>query len=190
MELISRLYLGLLLAVALGRLMELRHSRANQRKLQAAGSVKAAEPGYKWMVGFHSAMLVACGVEVVMLGRPWIASLGVPALALFVIANAARWWVIRTLGARWNVEVMPASLGVVTAQGPYKWVRHPNYTAVFVEMLALPLVHSAWITASAGAVFHLIVLRRRVALEESVMVRDAAWRDAFAGRARFIPGLL
>src|SRR5256886_15815543 len=71
--------------------------------------------------------------------------------AVFLAANAVRWWVIRTLGDHWNVQVMDSTrLGVVTS-GPFRFVRHPNYAAVFAEMLALPLIHTAWITAVAGS---------------------------------------
>jgi methyltransferase len=187
MELSVRLYLGLIVAVALGRVLELRHSRRNQQQLRQNGSRQAAEPGYKWMVAFHSSVLVGSCVEVVVLQRPWIPALGISALALFTLANLTRWWVIRTLGTRWNTEVMSASrLGIITA-GPYRWVRHPNYTAVFAEMLALPLIHSAWITATLGTLAHVIVLRRRVLLEESVMAQNPHWKAAFAAKPRFIP---
>jgi methyltransferase len=69
-------------------------------------------------------------------------------------------------------------------------VRHPNYTAVFVEMLALPLIHSAYLTAGIGAVLHIFVLRNRVRLEESVLMQDPHWRAAFAHRPRFLPGIV
>jgi methyltransferase len=119
--------------------------------------------------------------------RPWIAWLGWPMLTLFLAANAARWWVIRTLGARWNVEVMSSlSLGIA-AKGPYRWIRHPNYSAVFVEMLALPLIHTAWITAIVGAVVHVFVLRHRVKLEESFLRRDPSWKATFQNLPRFVP---
>ncbi len=190
MELSAELYLLLLSAVAAGRLIELAHSRRNQRRLMEAGSKLMMEPAYKWMVALHTGVLAMAALEVITLRRPFIASLGWPMLALFVIANVCRWWVIRTLGPRWNVQVMPAALGVITDRGPYRWVRHPNYAAVFVEMLALPLIHTAWLTAMFGGVAHVFVLRRRVALEESVMRRDPAWRAAFEHRARFVPGLL
>jgi methyltransferase len=186
MELSVQLYLALLALVALGRIVELRHSRRNQEKLVAAGGNKSPEPGYVWMVALHTCMLMGCGLEVVFLHRTWTPLIGIPSLILFLAANATRWWVIRTLGPRWNVEVVSASLGVVSS-GPYKWVRHPNYSAVFVEMLALPLIHSAWIVAIAGALAHVLVLKNRVALEESVMMRDSAWRAAFEHRPRFLP---
>ena len=190
MELTAQLYLGLLLLVAAGRLIELRRSRRNQQRLVEAGSTKAPDTGYKWMVALHTGVLLGCALEVSIAPRPWIPALGLTMLLLFLGANGMRWWVIRTLGARWNVEVMSSSqLGVVTDAGPYRWIRHPNYAAVFFEMLALPLIHGAWITAVVGTALHLLVLRHRVGLEESVMSKDPAWQAAFAGRPRFVPRL-
>src|SRR5204863_108279 len=78
--------------------------------------------------------------------------------------------------------------GVVTG-GPYRWIRHPNYVAVFVELLALPLVHGAWLTALAGAALHVPVLRRRLALEESVLAADPVYRDLMGRKPRFVPRL-
>ena len=88
--------------------------------------------------------------------------------AIFLLANVVRWWVIRTLGAHWNVRVVNSvHLGVVST-GPFRFVRHPNYAAVFVELFALPLIHLAWITATLGSLAHVWVLSRRLALEETV----------------------
>lgn len=186
MELSRQLYLALLLLIAVGRLIELRHSRRNQHHLASAGGRQAREPGYIWMVALHAGVLAGCALEVILLQRPWIPYIGIPALAIFLTANAARWWVIRTLGQRWNVQVMSPALGVIST-GPYQWVRHPNYTAVFAEMSALPLIHSAWITAALGTLLHLLVLRNRVALEESVMQQNPDWQAAFRNRPRFLP---
>src|SRR4051812_1047228 len=127
MELSLQLYLALLAAVGIGRLFELRHSRANQRRLIHAGSSKATEPGYRWMVAFHIALLVGSALEATMLHRPLIPWLAWTGSILFVAANALRWWAMRSLGARWNVQVMSISRLGVAAGGPYRWVRHPNY---------------------------------------------------------------
>lgn len=186
MELSVQLYLGLLVLVAVGRLLELRRSRNNQARLLAAGGEKSPEPRYPWMVALHVSILAGAALEAVFLRRPWIPAFGSVAITFFFAANATRWWVIRTLGPRWNVQVVSPALGVIAA-GPYRYVRHPNYTAVFVEMLALPLIHSAWIVAFAGSLAHIFVLRHRVALEESVLRRDPTWQAAFQHRPRFLP---
>jgi methyltransferase len=139
------------------------------------------------MVALHTGILVGAVVEVLALGRPFVPAVGVTALALVALANALRLWVIATLGPHWNVRVVPSMpFGVITA-GPYRFVRHPNYVAVFVELTALPLVHGAVLTAVGGAVLHALVLGRRIRLEEAVLMSDDGYRRAFAGKPRFLP---
>jgi methyltransferase len=182
-------FLSLLAAVGAGRLLEMRLSRRHQRALAAQGARREPEPGFVAMVALHTGVLVASAVEVLALHRPFTPALGVPALVAFALANALRWWVIATLGPHWNVQVVGSlALGVVTG-GPYRYVRHPNYVAVFVELLALPLVHGAWITALVGAALHVPVLRRRLAVEEAVLGADAAYRAAMSAKPRFVPRL-
>jgi methyltransferase len=183
------LYLGLLAAVGFLRLREMRVSRGRQRAMAARGVARAAEPGFVLMVLLHTGVLVASAVEVIALRRPFVPAIAIPALALLAGATALRWWVIATLGPHWNVQVMRSTgLGVVTS-GPYRFVRHPNYVAVFVELAVLPLVHGAWVTALVGSALHVAVLRRRIALEESVLMADEGYRKAMGPKPRFIPGL-
>ena len=183
-------YLALLAAVGLGRLIEMRLSRRHQRALAARGARRAAEPGFVFMVALHTGVLIAAALEVVLLRRPFSPLLGVAALAAFVLANALRWWVIATLGPHWNVQVVGSlqELGVVTG-GPYRFVRHPNYVAVFVELLALPLVHGAWLTAVVATALHVVVLRNRLAVEEAVLAAHAPYVQAMGGKPRFLPRL-
>lgn len=189
MTLDVRAYLGLLAAVGAGRLVEMRLSRRHQRHLQQLGYARERERGFAFMVMLHTGVLVAAAIEVVWARRPLIVALAAPALVAFLLANVLRWWVIRTMAAHWNVNVVNSlALGVVT-EGPYRFVRHPNYVAVFVELLALPLVHTAWVTAVAGTALHVLVLRRRLALEESVLDSDPAYRAQMGGKPRFVPGL-
>src|SRR4029077_16638021 len=119
-------YLALLAVVGLERLFELRISRRNQQKLEKQGVRKIAEPHFRWMVFMHGGVLVCAATEVVLLHRPLIPLLAISMTALFVFANALRWWVIRTLAGHWNVEVMASSRVGVVAEGPCRWVRHPN----------------------------------------------------------------
>jgi len=182
-------FLALLLAVALLRFVELRISRRHQREMIACGAAKVDEPQFRWMVLLHTAVLAGAAVEVVLLRRPFIPQLAAVMFLLFLAANAVRWWVIRTLGEHWNVQVMDSTrLGVVTS-GPFRYVRHPNYAAVFTEMLVLPLIHTAWITAAAGAVAHMGVLAQRLSTEERVLLSNPDYRAAMMGKPRFLPGL-
>ncbi len=182
-------YLALLAAVGAGRLVEMRISSRHQRRLAAQGVAKLPEKHFRWMVLLHIGILVSAGLEVVMLRRPMIPALALATGALFTLSNALRWWVIATLAEHWNIQVMASlRLGVVTT-GPYRWVRHPNYVAVFVELLTLPLIQTAWVTALWGSAAHLGMLRRRIALEEAVLLADPAYRSAMGPKPRFLPRL-
>jgi methyltransferase len=183
------LFLALLLAVAAMRIVELGISKRHQKDLQAQGASKAKDPIFPVMAIFHTLLLIGAAVEVVALHRPFIPALGVPMLVLFFFANVVRWWVIRTLGQHWNVEVMDSSkLGVITT-GPFRYVRHPNYAAVFSEMLALPLIHTAWITALVGSLAHIAVLSMRLSTEERVLLANPEYQATMANKPRFIPGV-
>jgi methyltransferase len=189
MELSVILYLALLLAVAALRLLELRVSRRHQERMIARGAKKIVDAKFRWMVLVHTGVLLGAAVEVVFLKRPFLPWLAAPMFVLFLAANAVRWWVIRTMGEHWNVQVVDSTqLGVVTS-GPFRFVRHPNYAAVFAEMLALPLIHSAWITAVGGALAHVAVLAQRLAAEERVLFANSDYRAAMAGKPRFLPGM-
>lgn len=187
MDLSKLLFTLLLAAVGLGRLVEMAISRRRQRALLARGIIREPERHFRWMVLLHGGVLLGAALEVWLLDRPFIPALALIMGLLFVLANALRWWVIHTMAEHWNVQVMRSvSLGVVS-HGPYRWIRHPNYVAVFVELLVLPLIHTAWITALAGMLAHIWVLRKRIALEEQVLLADPAYRAVMGPKPRFVP---
>jgi methyltransferase len=182
-------FLTLLLVVAVLRFVELGVSKRHQRRLFAAGATKVTEPLYRWLVLLHSAILVGAALEVVLLKRPFIPVLAGIMFALFLVATAVRWWVVRTLGDHWTVQIVNSTCLGVIASGPFRYVRHPNYAAVFVEMLALPLIHTAWITALVASAAYAVVLSQRVAIEESLLFADPEYRTAMSAKPRFLPGL-
>lgn len=182
-------FLGLLVAVALLRIVELQVSRRHQKEMMERGAAKVDEPRFRWMVALHTAVLLGAALEVVVLKRPFLPALAAAMFVIFLAANGVRWWVIRTLGNHWNVQVMDStSLGVVSS-GPFRYVRHPNYAAVFSEMVALPLIHTAWITAVAGSLAHVAVLSQRLATEERVLLANPEYRATMSNKPRFIPGV-
>ena len=110
--------------------------------------------------------------------------------AIFLAANAVRWWVIRTLGEHWNVQVMDSTrLGVIVS-GPFRFVRHPNYAAVFAEMLCVASdTYGVDHCDRRVRLAHVVVLAQRLATEERVLFADPSYRSAMAGKPRFMPGL-
>ncbi|UZN04547.1 isoprenylcysteine carboxyl methyltransferase family protein [Cellulomonas sp. S1-8] len=169
------LYVVVVGLTALERLAELVVSQRNARWSFERGGVESARGHFPAMVLLHTALLVACVVEVLVADRPFLPWLGWPALALVVASQALRWWCIATLGPRWNTRVVVVPGLPLVDRGPYRWFRHPNYVAVVVEGIALPLVHTAWVTALVFTVLNAVLLLRfRIPAEERALQAASA----------------
>jgi methyltransferase len=182
------LYLVLIAAVAVERLVELAITRRNLAWARAQGAREHGAALYPWMAATHAAFLLACPLEAIGLDRPFLPALGLPMLALVAGAMALRYWAIATLGRRWTTRVVVVPGLAPVTLGPYRWVRHPNYLAVVIEVVALPLVHGAWMTALAATLANALVLRRRIADEESALRGATDYDGAMAGRGALLPG--
>jgi methyltransferase len=163
------LFLVLVLAVVAERVVELVVSERNRQWSLAAGGVESGAGHYPAMVALHTGLLVGAVAEVFLADRPFLPWLGWPMLALVLAAQGLRWWCIAVLGRQWctRIVVVPGLAAVGT--GPYRWLRHPNYLAVVVEGVALPLVHDAWVTAAVFTAANAVLLRTRVAAEERAL---------------------
>ena len=155
--------------VAPKQLLELSIARANTRRLLERGAFEAGASHYPWMVALHSLFLLACPLEVWLLDRPFRLGLGLLMLVLLSLAAALRYWVIASLAGRWTTRVLCLPGEPLVKSGPYRFVRHPNYVAVVVEMFALPLVHGAWLTAIVFSLLNAALLRERIAIEEAAI---------------------
>jgi methyltransferase len=162
-------YLLLIGAVAVERLAELVVTQRNRAWSKAHGGVEFGAGHYPVMVALHIGLLVGCLAEPIVFHRPFVAALGLPMLAIVIAAQALRWWCISTLEHQWNarVIVIPGAARVIA--GPYRLLPHPNYVAVIAEGFALPLVHSAWMTALVFTVLNAVLLRTRIHVENSAL---------------------
>jgi methyltransferase len=164
-------YMLLIAAVAAERVVELAVSTRNLAWSRARGGVEFGVNHYPAMVALHTALLLGCLVEVIALQRPFVPSLGWPMLALVVAAQVLRWRCITTLGPQWSTRVIVIPDAPRVTGGPYRFFSHPNYVAVVVEGIALPLVHTAWITALVFTVVNAALLRTRIGIENSALAR-------------------
>jgi len=162
-------YALLIAAVALQRLWELAISRRNQRALLARGGREVGASHYPWMVALHTAFLVSCLAEVWLLDRPFRLPLALGALAVLAAALALRLWTLSSLGERWTTRVVVLPGEPLVTDGPYRWLRHPNYLVVVLELAAIPLVHGAWLTAAVFGLANLALLRLRTGVEEAAL---------------------
>lgn len=162
-------YVLLIGAVGVERLAELVVSNRNRAWSRERGGVEFGAGHYPVMVVLHVGLLAGCLIEVLALERPFIAALGWPMLAIVVAAQALRWWCITSLGHQWNTRVIVVPGATRVTGGPYRLISHPNYVAVVLEGVALPLVHSAWITAVVFTVLNAELLRTRIRVENTAL---------------------
>lgn len=163
-------YMGLLLLTSMERLVEVRVSIRNARWAMDRGGVETGQSHYPWMVGLHTCFLLGCAAEVWFLERPFQPVLGGAMLLLAVLCQGLRWWCIRTLGPRWNTRVLVVPGLERVTEGPYRFIAHPNYVAVVLEGVALPMIHGAWITAGLFTVLNAVLLTVRIRVEERALL--------------------
>ena len=181
------LFTVLVLAVLVQRALEARVSQRNAERMLAAGGREHARRQFLAMVLLHPSWLAAMLIEVWMFDRrpvPIVAALG---LAALVLGQALRLLAIRTLGPRWSARIITLPDVEPVTGGIYRYLRHPNYVGVVLEIAGLPLVHGAWVTAIAASVANALVLWARIPAEEKALSQDSAYAASFADRPRFIP---
>ncbi len=152
------------LLVALQRLAELGYARRNARRLLAAGGVEHGAGHYPLFVALHGAWLVALFVLV-----PAEAPADWGLLGLYGLLQLGRLWVIASLGGRWTTRVIVVPGAPLVTRGPYRFLRHPNYLVVALEIPVLPLAFGAWQIALGFGLANLALLAQRIRVEERAL---------------------
>ena len=150
--------------VLLQRAVELVWARRNTVRLRQMGGVEADAEGYPYFVLLHAGWLLSLALFVPAAAPPvW------PLLGFFVLLQLGRLWVISSLGYYWTTRIVTVPSSPLVQTGPFRWLRHPNYLLVITEIAVLPLVFGAvWIAVLFSAL-NLVLIRRRVRIEESVL---------------------
>jgi methyltransferase len=155
--------------VALQRAIEVRISRRHEAALKRLGGVEHAPEQMPVMIAVHTLWLIASVLEVVLLQRtvtPWLAA---SALGAFCVGQALRLSAISALGGRWSVKVITLPDEPRVTSGVFRYVRHPNYLGVVLEIAALPLIHGAWLTALTFSIANGLLLAWRIPAEERAL---------------------
>lgn len=176
------LFTALVLLVGLERLAELVLSRRHAAWALARGGVERGGSHYPTMVALHAALLGGALAEAWLADRAFVPVLGWSMLALVLASQALRWWCITSLGSQWNTRVIVVPGLPLVRRGPYGLLPHPNYVAVAVEGLALPLVHGSWVTALVFTLFNAALLKVRIRVEDEAL-RELAGPARAAGVA-------
>jgi methyltransferase len=168
-------------------MFELFLSRRNAARAFRQGGVEVGASHFGWMRLLHTGFLVSCALEVVLFHRTFDPRLGIPMVVVALLAQGLRYWAIATLGPRWNVRVIACPGVPVTTSGPYRWVRHPNYLAVVLEGVAIPLVYGAWWTALVFSALNAWLLRVRIGVEERALTEHCEFGERLGDRPLLVP---
>lgn len=176
----KNLFLLLIALIALERLWELRKSQNNCRLLIKKGGRESGQDHFLAMVMLHSLWLVCAPLEVFWLDRAFSWPIFSWALPIFMLGQILRFLAMNELKERWTARIITINgLSPVTS-GIYRYLRHPNYLGVILEIIALPLIHDAYLTAGVFTILNLWLLKIRITAEEKALQKDNNYREAFS----------
>lgn len=153
--------------VGVQRLLELRLSRRNERRLRERGAIERGREHYPFMVALHALWLISTVAEGSRRKPGGVTR--ITALGAFLLAQPLRYWAIKSLGEHWNTKILVVPGEDVVRTGPYRYIKHPNYVVVAVEVLSFPLIFGAWISALVFSILNAILLTVRIREEERAL---------------------
>lgn len=159
-----------LIFVILQRIAELLLARRNEKILKAQGAIEFDKNGYKVIAVMHVAFFISLISEKVFL-QSTLNTYWIVFAVLFAGAQVLRYWAIKSLGVYWNTKILVLPNHKLVNTGPYKFLRHPNYIAVIVEIAVIPLIFSCYITSLVFSVINLVLLRRRITIEGNELTK-------------------
>lgn len=162
--------------VAVQRLFELVLARWNERRARARSAVERGRGHYPFIVVLHALWLVFTLVEGLLRGPDFPILWPVP-LALFLLVQPLRYWAIFSLGESWNTKILVVPGAKPVSCGPYRYLNHPNYVVVVVEILTFPLIFGAWITALVFTVLNAALLSVRIREENRALAEIAVSKN-------------
>ncbi len=151
--------------VIVQRICELILSKRNENHLISKGAIEYDKEGYKYIVLMHNLFFISVITEYVFLERQ-INEYWKILLIIFICTQLLRYWAIFTLGKRWNTKILVLPNTEPIRSGVYKYLKHPNYIAVIIEIAIIPLLFSCYYTTVVFSILNLIVLHRRIRIEE------------------------
>lgn len=167
-------------------MFELLLARRNAEFIRRQGGYEVGGEHYPYLVLLHGLFFFYLYAEVYRRGLFFTPP--VPLfLAVFLAAQFVRIWCLVSLGKFWNTRIfiLPGSSPII--KGPYRYIRHPNYVVVAVEMLTLPLSFGAVYTALLFSIINAVVLKVRIRSEEKALKEIPAYREYQERYGRFIP---
>jgi methyltransferase len=180
------IFTGIVIVVIVQRLFELRLSKRNEEKLLAQGGRSHHDNSLFWVKTLQVAWFTAMLIEVWVLDRPFIWGLGAIALLALLIGQSLRYLSMQALASRWTLPIMTLPETKAVDTGIYDGLRHPNWLGVILEIAALPLIHSAYLSSICFSIANALLLTKRIRAEEEALNLDNHYNALFADKPHFL----
>lgn len=171
-------FYGLICFIIIQRLVELYIAHINERWMKARGGIEVGQDHYKWFIWLHTLFFISLLLEfhyhalIKQKDMPFYLLF----LFIFLIAQVGRVWCIYSLGRFWNTKIIVLPKIALIRKGPYRYMKHPNYVIVFIELLVIPLIFGLYITAYIFPFLHLLLLTIRIPTEEEALNRSTSMK--------------
>ncbi len=159
----------LLIAILIAqRAAEMAVARQNEQKVKQQGAMEFGESHYPYMIIMHILFFLSLMAEVLLMNKQpsswWIAI----AVAITTV-QAVRYWALCSLGSYWNTKILVVTGAELVKKGPYKWMKHPNYTVVILEIVLIPLLYQAYVTMCLFSILNAAMLTVRIRTEDKAL---------------------
>ena len=180
-------YLYFLALTAAEMLWEVRVSSRNSAALLRRGAVEVAPALLPIMTVMYIAMYIGSGWEYHYFSRQISLTWAMSFVLLFLAAKLLKLWAVSSLGNYWTMKVLIVPGSSVVVKGPYRWMKHPNYVAVLLEIAAIPLVARCYLTFAAVCIGFPAVLFFRIRAEEKALLHYTDYASQMRSKGRFLP---
>lgn len=170
----------------LQRITELAIARRNEKWMIDRGGVEHGSEHYRFIVALHTLFLLSLLFEVMVFERE-ISVLWYLLIPILIITQMIRYWALMSLGSYWNTKIIIVPNDIVVSKGPYQYLKHPNYIIVAVEILIIPLLFQAYVTALIFTILNIVMMTVRIPTEEKALQKYTNYQEAFNSKSRFVP---
>ncbi|MEH7250265.1 isoprenylcysteine carboxyl methyltransferase family protein [Neobacillus niacini] len=171
------------------RLIELVIARKNEKWMKEQGAIEYGTNHYLFIVLMHCMFFLFLVLEKISFSRE-LSPIWPLLTVVFVVAQLIRVWAIWSLGRYWNTKIIVLPNVDVVKKGPYRFIKHPNYLVVSIELISVPLLFGAYVTACLFTLLNIWMLSIRIPAEERALRELTEYESSFISCNRFLPKLL
>lgn len=165
-----------MIIIVLQRYMEILIAAKNERWMKERGGIEVGQGHYKYFILLHVMFFLFIIIEVQKMSFVKTVPFHLVFFIIFAVAQIGRIWCIYSLGKFWNTKIIVLPKVVLIKKGPYKYLKHPNYVIVFIELLTMPLIFGAYVTALIFPFLHLLLLIIRIPYEDKALGRTPGFK--------------